>query len=55
MNDLTELVNNNLGKVIIINPREYFTAFHSYLLIIVLCVLDKFSEYVTLLFCLLIV
>ena len=42
-------------KGIIYNLPEYFTVFHSILLRIVYCVFDKFVEYVTLLFCLLIV
>ena len=53
--DLTDLINANVEKVIINNLPEYFIVFNSILLKIVLCVLDKFSEYVMFLFCLLIV
>ena len=42
-------------KVIIYHLPEYFTVFCSILLRIVYCVFDKFLEYFTLLFCLLIV
>ena len=53
--DLIEFINANLEKIIIYNLPEYFTVFRSILLKIVYCVFDKFFEYVTLLFCLLIV
>ena len=53
--DLTDLINANVEKVIINNLPEYFIVFNSILLKIVLCVFDKFSEYVMFLFCLLIV
>ena len=52
---LTEFINANLEEVIIHNLLEYFTIFRSILIKIVYCVFDKFFEYVTLLFCLLIV
>ena len=55
ISDLTEFINANMEKVIIFDLPEYFTAFHSILLRIVLCGFDTFFEYVTLLFCLLIV
>ena len=49
------VVGSSPVAVIIYNLTECFTVFHLILLRIVLCVFDKFFEYVTLLLCLLIV
>ena len=53
--DLVQFINAYLEKVIIYNLPECFTVFCSIFLGIVYCVFDKFLEYVTLLFCSLIV